>query len=172
MQQKKQFKASDYLIMPKDIFIGIKKFFIVMKKSSWRSLIGLGLVIVLAIIMRVYFDFHIESIVFWLFFFILMFWNLDSRISIVIALGGLVIIPLLLYLGQRDILLTGEDWAENVAVWVYYFLVIGVVKQIWEFQKEKRTKKLLKIINHNKVQGKTSQLGLKESKNIKSWFIE
>lgn len=68
-----------------------------------------------------------QAAFFWAFTVALFWWRLDSRISIGFALVGLITIPILLTFEY-------EQWAEQVAVWVYFFLVIGVVKQIWEYK--------------------------------------
>ena len=75
----------------------------------------------------------------------IFYWKIDSRVSIGFALGGLVAIMILLALsgggiapswrwGDNITTLHFDALAEVVAVWVYFFLVIGVVKQIWEYK--------------------------------------
>jgi len=46
----------------------------------------------------------------------------------------------LLSLFNYRILLMGDIWAERVAVWAFYFLSIGVMKQIVEFRVDQNSK--------------------------------
>jgi len=71
----------------------------------------------------------------------MFYWNLDSRISIGGGLISLVFCPILLILKNDYGFMMGEIWAEQMAIWAYYFLVIGVTKQIWEFRKENAQEK-------------------------------
>jgi len=110
-----------------------------------RDIIGVGLLVILGVAMHFGLHWHAEGIFFWLFFASLFYWKIDSRVSIGLALAGLVLIMILLALSDAGI---APSWrwgdnittmhldalAEKVAVWVYFFLVIGVVKQIWEYK--------------------------------------
>ncbi|MFA5866557.1 MAG: hypothetical protein WC891_01130 [Actinomycetota bacterium] len=58
-----------------------------------------------------------------------LLWRVDSRGAIAIAVGLLVSCPFLIVMEQRAL-------AEQAAVSVFYFLVIGVVEQIIEFIRE------------------------------------
>ncbi|MCK9378674.1 MAG: hypothetical protein M0P97_00835 [Candidatus Moranbacteria bacterium] len=135
------FKLKDYIFMPEDAGNFFRKLFLSVKNSTRRDKVGGAFFFIIALGLFYFANFTLEGIFFWLFFFVLVFWNLDSRISIGAALVGLVIIPILLALANRNILPVGEAWAEQVAVWVYFFLVIGVVKQIIEFKIENRKSK-------------------------------
>ncbi len=92
-----------------------------------------GVVIVIALASGLYFGLHFsfENIFFWVFCFVLVYWDLDSRISIGLALVALVAVAILNAMGNSGVSFV-SGWDERVAVWVYYFLVIGVVKQIVE----------------------------------------
>lgn len=57
--------------------------------------------------------------------------SIDSRLAFGAALVHLVAIPLLLIVKK-------DGWAEGVAVYVYYFLVIGVVHSIAELRREEK----------------------------------
>ena len=70
----------------------------------------------------------------------LMRW--DARIAIVGALICLVSIMIMTFLYNYEFI--ERDWSEKVAVWAYYFLVIGVVGQIIEFWVENKKEKKLK----------------------------
>ncbi len=78
-------------------------------------------------------------------FSILFLWSLviyrhkfESRISASFALGFLAITPLLLVIGE-------EGFAEKTAMWVYMFLCITVIQQIYELMYEP---KAILTINH------------------------
>ena len=87
----------------------------------------------------------------------MIYWRVDSSISIVLALVGFVCVPILLILYNKNILFQGEILSERVAVWAYYFLVIGIVKQIFEYLFESRNKKSLNAkINAKKYKKITS----------------
>ncbi|MDD4354235.1 MAG: hypothetical protein PHN56_07325 [Candidatus Nanoarchaeia archaeon] len=64
---------------------------------------------------------------------IFYFLRIDSRFLILPAIILLGFIPLLLYIYQKAL-------AENIAVFVYYFLVVGVVLQIIEMAKDREPK--------------------------------
>jgi len=145
MKENNKFKIKNYLFTPKD-------FFDMFKKMGQRDIIGIIILIIISFILRLFFDFKMESIIFWSFFISLFWWKLDSRISIGLALACLCTCPILLILFNKNILLLGDIWAEQMAVWTYYFLVIGVVKQIYELKSttphpKKIKKKLNKLSN-------------------------
>ncbi|MFH1736634.1 MAG: LytR C-terminal domain-containing protein [Actinomycetota bacterium] len=60
-------------------------------------------------------------------------WRVDSRGAIAIAIGILVTCPFLIVMEQPTL-------AEQAAVSVFYFLVIGVIEQIVEYIREERAK--------------------------------
>lgn len=82
-------------------------------------------------------DFGIDDIFFWVFAVWLFWYDRDARLPIAAALAGLVVIPILLALEARGITVWDDSSAETVAIWVYFFLVIGVAKQIWDMRKER-----------------------------------
>jgi len=52
------------------------------------------------------------------------FYKFKGRVSVGVALGFLVLCPFLLILKKEAI-------AEKAAIWVYMFLVVGVIQEIW-----------------------------------------
>ena len=70
----------------------------------------------------------------WSFFLILLVFKLDGRIAIFFALIALTLTPVLLITQQ-------EAWAEETAIYAYFFLVIGVAIQIAEMMREKKGEK-------------------------------
>ena len=127
------FKTKDYILTPVDLYRGILH---LVKKTGPKDIIGLAVLAGLFIFFRNYLEWQTDSSLFMLFWIALFYWKLDSRISIVGALISLVFCPIFLILENNYGFLMGEIWAEQSAVWAYYFLVIGVTKQIWEFRKE------------------------------------
>ena len=73
-----------------------------------------------------------ETLFFLVFIAVLFRWRVDSRVSIGAALLCLIAIPISLVLFQIHWWFAGEISAEKIAVWAYYFLAIGVTKQIYE----------------------------------------
>ncbi len=134
MQKRKNFKIGKYSFNFRESIFG--KFLAPFFQSSNRNWIGFFVSTGLLIGLLVFTELTIVDIFFWIFFFVMFWWQIDSRVSIGGALVCLVIIPFLLVLGNKEIFLKGEAWAEVVAVWAYFFLVIGVAKQIWEYKKE------------------------------------
>lgn len=100
------------------------------------DIVGAVIIFLIFIFTMQFLGWEIESIFFLIFFFSLFYWNLDARISIALALLCLVACPILLFLSDSYILLQGEEWAEQAAIWTYFFLFFGVAKQIWDFRKE------------------------------------
>lgn len=100
-------------------------------QRDWK---GIGIIVVITFILGIFTELTLGYIFFWCFLFAIFYWNWDSRVSIFLGLMGLVVIPILLFLTNINLLLLGDIWAENIAVWVYFFLCIGVIKQIYEFK--------------------------------------
>lgn len=70
--------------------------------------------------------------------FLIVFWILSVKLykfggrdSVKVALGFLVLCPILLIFNKEAI-------AEKAAIWVYMFLVVGVIQMMIEVRKEKR----------------------------------
>ena len=59
------------------------------------------------------------------------FYKFKGRVSVGVALGFLVLCPFLLILKKEAI-------AEKAAIWMYMFLVVGVIQMLIEVRKEKR----------------------------------
>ncbi len=157
------FKLKDYIFTPKDAWKLFRKLFFVVKKSTKRDVVGGVLFVVIAFGLFHFANFTFEGVFFWLFFFVLVFWNLDSRISIGAALVGLIIVAILNAMSNRGTSFV-VGWDEKVAVWVYFFLVIGVAKQMIEFKMESRkftpSKTLVSI--KSKEVGRRKRRGVKE----------
>ena len=129
------FKAKDYILNPKDIFEMGKRLW---QKSDLADRLGALNLILYALVFGRLFGIALEPLFFIGFIYAIIYFKMDSRVSIALALAGLVIIPILLELNYKNILFLGDIWAERVAVWAYYFLVIGVVKQIFEYRQENK----------------------------------
>mgnify|MGYP001582985941 CR=1 FL=1 len=94
------------------------------------------LLIVILIISNYYFNFveNIENYVFLFYLLVVLILNVNSKIPVIIALFLLVIIPFLLYF-EKNLL------ADQLTIYAYYFLIIGVIKQIRNLIVEKINKK-------------------------------
>ena len=110
----------------------------VLKNHSQKyNVIGGILLFVLVLGLFIFTGLTTVDIFFWAFFLSVFYWHVDSRVSIGGALVGLVII-MLISAGQGFKWWQADDLMEQIAVGVYFFLVIGVVKQIWEYRTESK----------------------------------
>ncbi len=123
-------KITDYFLTPKDI----REF---RKMITRRDLIGYALVLAILVLFSKLLNF--EGGVFLTFIFLLFYWRIDSRFSIKCAIVCLVAVPIFLIISKHSFTVN-ENWAERVAVWAFYFLSIGVIKQIWEYMRESKAK--------------------------------
>ncbi len=103
------------------------------KLSQTRKISGAVIMLVGMILLFLLTSLTSIDIFFWLFFFAMFWYKLDSRISIAGALIGLVVI-MFLSAGQGFGWWKTDNLQEQIAVAVYFFLVIGVLKQIWEYK--------------------------------------
>jgi len=92
--------------------------------SNRLPLALISIVVLLLIIWSVSF----ESIFFIVLFLFFLFYSWDSRIIAVLALISLASCPILLSFKK-------DDWAEQMAVYAYFFLVMTVVLQIIEYKR-------------------------------------
>jgi hypothetical protein len=134
-------------------------------KSIFIDIIGVVILTTGAYGLLMYTDWNFGAIFFTLFAFAMVYWRVDSRVPIAMALGGLILIMLLLavsgqnqFISDIEVFLSkyianGHTLTEELAVWVYFSLVIGVVMQIFEHY---FSKKMLKEDDHNSA-GKHSQ---------------
>jgi len=114
-----------------------KKQGLFLKQHSQKyNIIGSILLIILVLGLFIFTKLTSIDIFFWAFFISMFYWHIDSRVSIGGALVGLVAVMILTILGNWKLFTNAQNWSETVAVWVYFFLVIGVVKQIWEYKIE------------------------------------
>jgi len=111
-----------------------------LKTLKNSKLLRIWIFLVFLAVLRWKLHISIEGLIFWSFIIILFYKKWDSRISIGLALACLVTLPVLLSLFNYRILLMGDIWAERVAVWAFYFLSIGVMKQIVEFRVDQNSK--------------------------------
>lgn len=119
-------KISDYIFTYSDIRE-------LLKNMTPRDWMGVGILLVPLVAGS--FVFGIEGGIFLTFAFVLFYWKVDSRFSIKCAIPCMIIIPVILIISNHSFTIT-TDWAERVAVWAFYFLSIGVIKQIWEYRLE------------------------------------
>jgi hypothetical protein len=112
-----------------------------------------------------YFQLSVDYTFFWMFAFGLFFWNVPGRIAIGCALLCLVSIVILLALANYTIFTRAQTFAEVVAIWTYFFLIIGVLKQVFEMRyhaegvhdsESKTSNQLLRAPHYANMQTKTS----------------
>lgn len=130
------FKIKDYILVPKDFGFFLKKLW---QKADYTDFLGIFLLVIYALVFGWFFSVSIEPLFFFGFIIAVIYWRMDSRVSIALALVCLVLTPLCLFLFEKNFLFQGEIWAEKLAVWAYFFLVIGVVKQMFELKSERVT---------------------------------
>lgn len=106
--------------------------------EHYKDIIGVILVIITFLITLFIFHFGIYGLILWPFITALFWWNIDSRLPILFALILLILIMVLSAIKQISFINADikESFLENIAVWVYFFLVIGVFKQIIECKTE------------------------------------
>ncbi len=120
----------DYIFTPKDIYLLIKQ-------ADKRNLLGVILLAGLSVGFRIWLGISFEALALAALLFATAFWNLNSRIIIVIALFYLALIPLLLLLPDTKFPIA-QVWARKSAIWAFYCLAIGVGKQLFEYIVEAR----------------------------------
>lgn len=94
-----------------------------MKERPWP------LLLILAVFLGVGLYVNVVSALLWALFLAFLIYRWDNRILGAMAILLLVACPILLALSQ-------QAWAEQVAVWAYFLLVMTVVLQIVEFKRE------------------------------------
>jgi hypothetical protein len=119
------FKATDYLITPKDIW-GLGNYLLDLTGKQWLYLCLIGAIVFFAH----HYDVGATNLVFlgillWVFLF-----DVDARVPLKGALVSLLLIIVLVIAGKYSPYIDGDAWSEQVAVWVYFFLSIGVIKQV------------------------------------------
>ncbi len=130
----KRFRLSDVIITPRDIWALVRHLF---SRRGQRDLFGLILLLVWTAELGYGLHASPEVVFFWGFVLVLVYWRQDGRFALACALACLVMTPVFLELGQGGWLLYGKKWAEQTAVWTYYFLCIGVGKQIFDMLLER-----------------------------------
>lgn len=121
------FRISDYLITPKDAIFSVRT---IASKVSKRDVAGAMLVVILVLIPRYVLGWGTDGSTVLVILFSVFWWRVSSRFAFSLALVCLILIPVLLILFSEHVLPYGEVWADTVAVWAYYFLVIGVLQEI------------------------------------------
>jgi high-affinity Fe2+/Pb2+ permease len=121
----------DYFITPADLWRMIRRF-------RTRDVLGVIVALLLIFGIPTISTLSLEESFFLIFLIAMFFWRIDSRVSIGLALACLVLAPIFLYgIGGASIATAslGNDGAHALAVWAFYFLSIGVIKQIWELRR-------------------------------------
>ncbi len=161
------FKIKDYILTPLDLY---RTVLYILRRITLRNVAEVFVLMILFFVFKYHLDWQTDSSLFMIFWIALFYWNLDSRISIGMGLICLISCPVLLYLSENYGLIMGEVWAEQMAVWAYYFLVFGVTKQIWEYRKEiveeaKKIKTLDEVIQEVELKAEKSRACAKKAIN-------
>lgn len=125
-------KFSDYFLTPEELTRKLQTF-------TRRDLIGLEITWALGLLGAWFINF--EAGIFIAFIFALYYWHIDSRKSFGLALACLLMVPVILFIAEFSGVVT-EEMATAVATWGFYFLIIGMTKQIYEHfsRRKKRVK--------------------------------
>lgn len=125
------FKAKYYLLTPGDVMAW---FHYIVRHVTRKDIVVAVLLLLTATGALIFLQWELSTIVFLAFLFIVLWWRVDGRIPIVFSLLGLVVCAISLTLHNQDLFSYGDVVAENIAVWVYFLLVIGVVRQAVELK--------------------------------------
>lgn len=99
-----------------------------MRKMTPKKYANIG-IFVIALAMGIYFQWTIMEILIFLIFIGIILRSVSSRILAMPALFFLVLTPFMLIFKQ-------DDWAEKMAIYAYYFLIMAVIMGIREVRKE------------------------------------
>lgn len=128
---------SEYLFGPQDFWLLIRWAYRRARGFSRMTWLKLGAIFLVELILLFGTEFGPQGLFFWGFVLATFLFDWDDRVPITFALAGLILIPFLLILKQYTALILADLWAEEVAVWVFFFLVIGVVRQAYEIWRER-----------------------------------
>lgn len=134
MKKPAQFKVGKYVVVPKNSIFGV--FLTKLFTPPVKHWLGVSFILALVLYLFIATGLSSVDIFFITFIFSTFFWNIDGRISIGLALLCLIAIMALTVLASYAGAESAKGWSETVAVWTYYFLVTGVLKQMWEHFRE------------------------------------
>src|SRR5215208_4185345 len=116
-------KLTDYFFTPKDFLSGIRY---ILFNFSLRDGFGLLCITEFAVVLSMLFELDATNIFFILYTLSLFYWRISARVSFGFGLICLILIPTFTVLADQLIIPEAEAWAQEVAVWAFYFLAIGV----------------------------------------------
>jgi hypothetical protein len=125
------FKATDYLITPHDVWLLVLALF----RMSLRDTFKLLLVLCVGFVAEHY-GVGFVDILFIIFLVGVFIYDISARVPISLALGLLILIVLVMLVGPHTEFVNETTWPEPIAVWVYYSLAIGVLKQMKDAHSE------------------------------------
>ncbi len=155
------FKASDYLITPKDFFLLFRSLFR-LSLFLWAKII----VLVGAFFLATHFGAGTVDALFILFFVAVFIFNIEARVPISLALFFLVAIVLIMLLGPYTEYVNETTWPEAIAVWVYYLLAIGVLKQTKDLFASRGESEEEESENSAEISARTSPLLQTQTKRV------
>jgi hypothetical protein len=122
----KEMPITNYLFTPSDVR---DAFHYLVTHITRRDATRILIVIVACAAMQFLGHSDPESIIFALILLSTYLWRWDARLPLGAGIACLIGI-FFLQLGYQTLIVPqGNDWSERVAVWAFYFLAIGVLKQ-------------------------------------------
>ncbi len=111
----------------------ISQFLIWLKqRSRWYDPLAIPVVVAIFLALTINNISTIETGIFLALLILVLWWRIDGRIPVVAALVGLVITAIVNTYANHSLSLFAATIAERIAVWVFFLLVIGVMRMIWE----------------------------------------
>lgn len=101
-------------------------------RSRWHDLFAIPVVAAIFLALIKNNVATIETGIFLTLLILVLWWRIDGRIPVAAALIGLVITAITNTYANHSLSPIPETIAERVAVWVFFLLVIGVARLIWE----------------------------------------
>lgn len=121
-------KPTDYLLTPRDIIILVRS----MTVRDWS---GVGLVLALTVVVTLWLS-DLSAGLFAAGLLAALYWRIDSRWPLGMALVCLVLIPLFQLAFDYNLIFWGQAIGQGLAVAVWYLLAIGVVRQVVELARQ------------------------------------
>ncbi len=145
MKKSLQFIIGNYIITPANSIPD--RFLLKVISTPLKHIFGILFILFVIILLSITTNFTSVGIFFSAFIFSFFYWNIDGRFSIGLALLSLIGIVVLKILIIYTDLVPSEKWPETVAVWAYFFLAIGILKQIWEHLKISKDVRTLSLVD-------------------------
>lgn len=127
------FKFTDYVFTLGDLYEVVLS---VASNINLRNSVGVSALVLVFILLKGIVGWQTDSSLLVIFVAALFYWDMDFRVSIAFGLVSLISYPFLLFLIDKEVVFLNNNWENRIAVWVYFFLIVGVIKQIREYVKK------------------------------------